>query len=123
MATVVPFIIDPTTAEAVAAWKAVAFCSDLGFQLVIFEGDALEIVNALRQDSPCWSRYGQMIEDTKVHLHSFPSRSVKHTKREANEAAHLMAKTSITRLLDEIWVGEGLSFIQSIVLAEQEVST
>lgn len=52
MVTTIPFIRDPTVAEAMAAWKAVVFCSELGFQRVIFEGDALEIVNALRQESP-----------------------------------------------------------------------
>jgi hypothetical protein len=44
-------------AEAVAPWKAVVFSSELGFPRVIFEGDALEVVNALKQDSSCWSRY------------------------------------------------------------------
>ena len=47
LATTVPFITDPTVVEAVAAWKAIV-CIDLGFQRVIFEIDALEIVNALR---------------------------------------------------------------------------
>jgi hypothetical protein len=31
---------------------------------VIFEGDALTIVNAICQDVPCWRSYGQLIEDT-----------------------------------------------------------
>jgi hypothetical protein len=90
--TTIPFITDPTVAKVVVAWKGVAFCRTLGFQRVIFEGDALEIVNALRQDSPCWSHYGQMIEDTKVLLYSFPSWSIRHTEREANEAVHCCAK-------------------------------
>jgi hypothetical protein len=71
LATTVPFIVDPVVAEAVAAWKAVSFSRDLGLQRVIFKGDALEIVNALGQESPCWSRYGQVIEDAKIFLHSF----------------------------------------------------
>jgi hypothetical protein len=36
MASTVPLITDPTVAEAVAASKAIVFCSDLGFQRVIF---------------------------------------------------------------------------------------
>lgn len=43
----------PTVAEAVVSWKVVVFNSELGFSRVIFEGDALKVVNALKQDSPC----------------------------------------------------------------------
>jgi hypothetical protein len=40
MASVVPFIVDSIVAETMATWRAVPFYSDLGFQRVIFEGDA-----------------------------------------------------------------------------------
>lgn len=44
MCGTIPFIIDPTIAEAVAAWKAIVFYCEQGFQRLILEGDALEIV-------------------------------------------------------------------------------
>lgn len=44
--------------QVIGAWKAVLFCQDLGLQCVIIEGDGLEIVQALRRDDSCWSRYG-----------------------------------------------------------------
>lgn len=47
MCTSVLYIIDPTVAEAVAAWKAITLVCELGFQRVLFEGDALKIVLAL----------------------------------------------------------------------------
>ncbi|GLT54196.1 hypothetical protein SLA2020_274150 [Shorea laevis] len=37
----VPFITHPSTAEALALWKAVVFCLDLGYQRLHLEGDAL----------------------------------------------------------------------------------
>ncbi|GLT53268.1 hypothetical protein SLA2020_265510 [Shorea laevis] len=61
MCTTIPFITDPSIAEAVAAWKVAVFCCDQGFPSVILEGDALEIVQAFRQEGPSWSRYGQII--------------------------------------------------------------
>lgn len=65
-----PFINSSTIAKVVAVLKAVALCKDLGFQRVILEGDALEIVQALR-------------------------RFVAHIRREANEAAHSLAKAAL----------------------------
>lgn len=44
------FIIDPTTAEAYFAWKAVKFNKDLGIRIILLEEDALEIVNVLRME-------------------------------------------------------------------------
>lgn len=45
--TIRPYIFDPTTAEAVAVWKVVEFNRDLGFQNIMLERDALEILFAL----------------------------------------------------------------------------
>ena len=62
---------------------------------MIFEGVALEVVNALKQDSHCWSRYGKVIEDSRVVLNSFQYWFVSHTCR-ANKVAHNMAKNAIS---------------------------
>jgi hypothetical protein len=71
VAQVVPQVIDPSVAEAVALWRAVKMCGDLGCARVIFEGDSLTIVNAVCQDVPCWSNYDQLIEDTHTLLQGF----------------------------------------------------
>lgn len=47
--TIVTFITDPTIVEVVAIWKTAEFCRDLQSTWVIMEGDALKIVQALRQ--------------------------------------------------------------------------
>jgi len=41
MAKSVPFIDDPATAEAMAAWGAVCMCVDNGFNRVVLEGDSV----------------------------------------------------------------------------------
>lgn len=48
-----PYIADPTIDEAYAVWKVVEFSRDLGFQNFIIEGDALEVVHALRKEGRC----------------------------------------------------------------------
>ncbi|XP_062155184.1 uncharacterized protein LOC133863239 [Alnus glutinosa] len=84
----VPHITDPTHAEAMAAWKAVSFCSDLGLRRATFEGDSLQVVSAMRKDEPCWTSFSQLIEDSMVLLSSLDYFDVRHTRRTSNQAAH-----------------------------------
>jgi hypothetical protein len=84
------------------------------------EGDAKEIVQALQQRGPCGSRFGPLIEATHSTLNGIPEWSVSHTKREANEAAHRLAKAAINKSLNFVWRGSYPDFLHSIVLAEQD---
>jgi uncharacterized Fe-S center protein len=43
---------------------------------------------------------------------------VEYVRREANQAAHVMARCAISQMLDNTWVEECPSFIQTIVEAE-----
>jgi hypothetical protein len=65
MCTTMPFIFDPTVAEAVATWKLVEFCRDLEIQQVIKEGDTLW------QEGGCWRRSSQLTKNIKTMLNSF----------------------------------------------------
>jgi hypothetical protein len=67
------FITDPSTAEALAAWRLAEICVRLGFNEVILEGDSLEVVQALNRDEPVWGQYGSLVNDAKrllQHGHS-----------------------------------------------------
>jgi ribonuclease HI len=117
--SIVPFVTDPTVAEAVAAWKTIGFCCDQGFSHLILEGDALEIVHGLNKDSSSWCRYGQLLSDSRECLTRFESWRVTHVRREGNAAAHCLAKFAIQHSLNRVWQGTNPYVIQSIVLAEQ----
>lgn len=45
------FITDPTTAKALAAWRAVELSHHLGLLKIVLEGDYLEVVNGFKQES------------------------------------------------------------------------
>ena len=64
------------------------------------EGDALEIVNTLRKEESCWSRYRQLIKDSRAILNSLQSWVVGHVGREANEVAHRLMKFALGQSLD-----------------------
>jgi ribonuclease HI len=119
MCSIKQFIVDPAVAEAYAALKAVEFCCDLGLWNILLEGDALEIVNALLLDDPSWSRYGHLIDDTKLLLQRFCSWEVQHVKRGANMAAHSLAKGALRQSLEQIWLEDSPVFIHDIVCAEK----
>lgn len=124
MCTRVPFIVDPSIAAAVTAWQAAKFCCEHGFQRVIFlrQGDSLLVVSALRKAASCWSSYGQLIDDTKIRLHSLQFYEVRHTRRDANKVAHRLAKATLLNSLDYVLTEECLCYIQSIVFDEQDFS-
>jgi hypothetical protein len=57
------YITDLVIAEATATWRAALFCRELRHQWVEFEGDALQMVQALRKEDCNWSKYGHIIEE------------------------------------------------------------
>lgn len=83
---------------------------------MIIEGDELEIVQALWRDAPCWNRYGQVIEDVRICLNSLHHWIASYTRRVANEAAHVLAKTVLHQSLDYVWHRSFPAFIQNIFI-------
>ncbi|XP_059461940.1 uncharacterized protein LOC132190931 [Corylus avellana] len=60
------YISDPTMAEAMTAREAVELGKSLGGRNFVLEGDALEVVNALRKKEDSMGSYGQIINDVKL---------------------------------------------------------
>lgn len=92
-------------------------------QRIIVEGDTLEIVYALRQDSCCWSRYGQLVDDVKIMLNCFQAWFVGHINGEANETVYCLTKVALHQSLEQVWMKEYLVIIQNIVPAVQHISS
>jgi ribonuclease HI len=81
-------------AEALAALHAMIFTKEKEYSGVVFEGDAQTIVNAVNSSQPCDSSYGHFIEDAKRGLCSLGNSMFVHVKREANVAAHTLARAA-----------------------------
>jgi hypothetical protein len=71
MSTSKRYLTHPTTIDAYAAWKVVAFGRDLGIHNILLEGDALEVVQDFQKEEPLWQRYGHLIENSKIILYNF----------------------------------------------------
>jgi hypothetical protein len=53
-------------------------------------------IQAITKTGPSWCKYGHIVGDIHEVLKTFRSWDVKHVKRSANEAAHLLAKAPFT---------------------------
>jgi ribonuclease HI len=82
-------------AEALGAWHATSLCRDLGLARVILEGDSSVVVDALNKEVPSCSSYGHIVEDTWPLFQNFHAVEVRHVRRVANRAAHVLAKFSL----------------------------
>ncbi|XP_062164873.1 uncharacterized protein LOC133871438 [Alnus glutinosa] len=116
---IVPFIRDPSLAEAIGAWHALSLCSFQGFSQVNFERDSQVVVSVLQKGNQSCSSIGQIIEDTRHCLSAlYPSR-VTFVKHEANTAAHKLVKSALCRQIDHVWIKECPPVIQCVVANEQ----
>jgi hypothetical protein len=77
------------------------------------------VVSALRSESPCWSSFSHVLEDTRTLLQGFQSVEVHHIRRDANRSAHVLVKSALKFMLDQLWIGDAPSYIHSTILVEQ----
>jgi ribonuclease HI len=104
--------VSPAAAEAFAALHATIFARAKEFTGIIFEGDAVNPSN------PCESSYGNFVEDVKAGLALMGNCSFVHVKREANMAAHRLAKTACKHVTGSFLWHCTSSFLDGIIRKE-----
>jgi ribonuclease HI len=109
--------------EAMAALHAMMVGKEIGAMNIIFEGDALQIVNAVNDPLQCDSSFGHFVEDVKWVLWSFNSYVFQHVGREANYAAHGIAKEACNHVTETVWWHSIPSFIDGVVGKEVVLSS
>jgi cupin superfamily acireductone dioxygenase involved in methionine salvage len=72
----------------------------MGGSRIILEADSLVVVSALRARDSCNRAYSQVLDDIKASFSYFSSVDVLHVCRDANRAAHVLAKFALSQLLD-----------------------
>ncbi|XP_059455112.1 uncharacterized protein LOC132185342 [Corylus avellana] len=87
---------DSAAAEALAAYFGVISGHEQGVQQLILEGDAKQITEAIKDEGQNLSLLGQLIKDVRFGLNAIPMWNVEHVHREANKAAHRLAKLALT---------------------------
>jgi ribonuclease HI len=97
-------IVDPTTAQAIAAIYSIIFGKEQGYRQIIFEGDALWVVQVINDTYSHQSCFGHFVEDTKMELQTLEQGVFTHVAREENGDAHGLAKLATNHITDSTWV-------------------
>jgi ribonuclease HI len=103
MSETMEYIHDQVTAEALAARRAVELGHLVGIRKIILEGDANQIVQALRSIDGGRCSYGLIIEDMQQLLWRFQEYTVHFVRREANGEAHKLAKLALSLGENRVW--------------------
>ncbi|XP_017628466.1 uncharacterized protein LOC108471345 [Gossypium arboreum] len=82
---------DPVMAEAIACLQAVTMAEEMGFQDVV-EEDALTVIRKLKSPDDDMSNISSLIREIKGRTGRFKSLSYEYIPKEANNAAHGMAR-------------------------------
>ena len=109
---------DVAGAKAMATANVVIFCKEMGYNNVIFEGDAMQVIKAIEMEGPCMCSYGHMIESIFEELRSFENASFIHVNQKANYAAHELAKLVTTHVTLSTWRGDVSPNVGDIVRRE-----
>ncbi|KAF5463191.1 hypothetical protein F2P56_019127 [Juglans regia] len=90
------FVPSAYIAECYALLRAVSLCQELGFELVEYESDAKNVVDAINSNSSDMSWPGQIIEDIRLIMASHQTWKLSFIRREGNQAAYVMAKFGLS---------------------------
>ncbi|XP_042939525.1 uncharacterized protein LOC122274565 [Carya illinoinensis] len=114
-------IVKPVMAEGLALRRAMEVCVDLGLGRMVFEGDAQIIVQAVTSDEEISADYGVLVNDARSMLRTWTQWHVAFVHREANYAAHQLAKLALDYEYEKIWMEDGPMQVMLTVQLEQSM--
>ncbi|KAM1949581.1 hypothetical protein ACFX15_009620 [Malus domestica] len=109
-------ISSPLLSEAMAVRAGLLWAIDRGYQSLIIETDSLQIVEALRDPTLNLSTIGQVVEDCKALLNTITEANITHIRRNANAAAHHLAKVGLSLMQSCEWTDSPPSIITDILV-------
>ena len=103
--------------ESLVATTTLSFTTDLGFRHVILEGDSMEVIQALRENTQPLTPTGLLIEDVRRFFQNFDELLYSHTKRDDHVVAYSLAKYTLSIPNFLVWMEDVPSHILPIVQA------
>jgi hypothetical protein len=70
--------------------------------MILLEGNALQIVTAVKMEGKNWSKFGHLVDGIKEDLHHLRFWRIDHIKRDANSATHGLAIEAIKHVIDKV---------------------
>ena len=103
--------------EALARRFAVRMAQECGFSPVVFETDYMILTTAVRQQSYT-SLIGHVYEDIVDDLSTMPGSSFHHVFRQANEAAHHLARHALLSTSCTSWELIPPTFLTDVLMKD-----
>ena len=97
---------DAEVIEALAIRRAIRFAIETRFNCVIIESDSLLVVKTVQDTDEITCHIGSIIDDVKHLSKAMKSCEFHHTKREANQVAHTLARNAIHVDTEMAWLEE-----------------
>jgi ribonuclease HI len=96
--------IELVVAEIFVALQALNLCTEKGYQRVILDGDALQVLNLINSVKPCNRGYGHLVEDIRAGSRCVGGICFQHVRGTANMVAHELAVLAKTRVTNMRWI-------------------
>ncbi|XP_073357926.1 uncharacterized protein [Aegilops tauschii subsp. strangulata] len=101
---VLPLGGDPARTELLACRRAAQVAEELNIANLHIEMDCKEIVCKLQGTQKDFSPLGPVVEEVKRLLASRESWKIAWVRRDANKAAHLLAREAVSTKLSKVWL-------------------
>lgn len=114
-------LLNSTTSEAVALQRGLSMVQDLGCTDVIMESDSLELIQSCNGIIEVWTPYTAILADCFQMASSIGAVSFTHCPRDANRAAHNLARRTYDLNVEVDWDGDPPNFILPDILFDVTV--
>lgn len=112
-------MLEPKVAETMALRKSMSICWELGLSNILFEGDCLQVARAVYSNRPSEDELSPIIHDIHCMLENAQDWQVCFAPRDANRAAHCLAKLACNCPSDFIWIEECPEHAFNVILEDK----
>ncbi|XP_024197826.1 uncharacterized protein LOC112201050 [Rosa chinensis] len=98
-------ISSPVKIEALAAKAACALAVQFQLAPISFEGDCLQVIQAIMASEEDTSIWGRIIDDSVFYLNQLPGSSFSHIYRESNSATDKLVRLALFSQVNVSWSG------------------
>jgi hypothetical protein len=113
--------IDVATMEAIGLFNGLKLAEQFGAQSLAVESDSMEVVEAVRNPSDYRGTGAVIIDDCRHLLLVLGMATFMHCPREANEAAHALARHGYTQEVREFWFSDPPPFLDPVLISDRVI--